>query len=74
MDRFPSDNLDNLLLAMSKVEYRDYVGINLKLAMSLIEIMEEMRAMLEYEINVRDIETFMPAKLQPHKSDNGNFM
>lgn len=74
MNRSPSDNLDNLLLVMSKIEYRDYVGINLKLAKSLIEIMEEMKAMLEYEINVRDIETFMPIKQNPHRSSDGAYM
>ena len=60
MDRIPSDNLDNVLSAMQKMEYRDFVGINLKLAGSLIKVMDTMKAMLEYEIKARDIQIFAP--------------
>ena len=72
MNRQPSDNLDNVLVAISKIEYRDFVGINLKLAESLIKVMDTMKAMLEYEIKVRDVQTFAPRK--NYKSDSGTFM
>ena len=68
VNRASSDNLDNVLLAMSKMEYRDFVGINLKLARSLIKVMDTMKAMLEYEIKVRDIQTFDPQKHKPETS------
>ena len=74
MDKMPSDNIDNLLLALSKMEYRDFIGINLKLAESLIKVMETMKAMLEYEIKVRDVEVFAPQGKQSHKQDNGSYM
>ena len=74
VNRASSDNLDNVLLAMSKMEYRDFIGINLKLAESLIKVMETMKAMLEYEIKVRDVEVFAPQGKQSHKQDNGSYM
>ena len=74
MNRQPSDNLDNVLVAISKIEYRDFVGIDLKLAGSLIKVMDTMKAMLEYEINVRDVEVFASQGKQPHKQSNGSYM
>ena len=74
MNRQPSDNLDNVLVAISKIEYRDFVGINLKLAESLIKVMDTMKAMLEYEIKVRDMQTFAPQGKQPHKQSSGSYM
>ena len=74
MNRAPSDNLDTLLAAFAKLEYRDVVGIKLKLAEALIKDMETTVDMLKYEINVRDVQTFMPSLKQPHKADNGSYM
>jgi len=74
MNRQPSDNLNNVLSAMSKMEYRDFVGINLKLAESLIKVMDTMKAMLDFEIRTRDIQTFAPQGKQPHRQNDGSYM
>lgn len=71
MDRMPSDNLDNLLLALAKLEYRDFVGVNLELAKVLIKLFNKMNAMLDLEINSRTFNAFMPIKKQPHRSSDG---
>mgnify|MGYP001601629366 CR=1 FL=1 len=73
MNRAPSDNLDTLLAAFAKLEYRDVVGIKLKLAEALIKIMEITVEMLKYEIKTRDMQTFMPSTKQPHKGDGGSW-
>ena len=73
MDRIPSDNLDTLLVAFAKLEYRDVVGIKLKLAEALIKVMEATVEMLKYEIKVRDVQEFMPSVKQPHKGDGGSW-
>lgn len=71
MDRARSDHLDDLLLSLSRLEYRDFVGVDKGLAGCLIKLFETMEAMLEYEIKVRDVQTFMPINKQPHKSNSG---
>lgn len=71
MDRMPSDNLDNLLLALAKLEYRDFVGVKPELAKALIKLFNKMNAMLDLEINSRTYNTFMPFKKDPHRSDAG---
>lgn len=74
VNRAPSDNLDTLLAAFAKLEYRDVVGIKLKLAEALIKVMETTVEMLKYEVKVRDVQKFMPPLKQPHKADNGSYM
>ena len=73
MDRMPSDNLDQVLAALARMEYRDFVGIKPKLAEALIKVMNMMTQMLEYEIKSRTIEKFaFPSSIV--KSDDGAFM
>lgn len=71
MYRTPSENLENLLIALSKLEYRDFVGVKPELAESLIKLFKVMEAMLDLEIKSRTINRFMPPVRQPHKQNNG---
>lgn len=68
MDRTPSDNLDNLLLSLSRLEYRDFVGVKPELAKSLIKLFNKMNAMLDLELNSRTFNAFMPLKHKPDSS------
>lgn len=70
MDRIPSDNLDTLLLALAKLEIKDFVGIDINLAKKLIMINNTINAMLDWEIKTRDVQEFMSSN-KKHKSDNG---
>lgn len=69
MDIFQSDNFENLLLAMDKCEIRDFVGVKIELAESLIKCINEMKAMLEWEIKSRTINKFSPPAT--HSMDGG---
>lgn len=74
MDRVPSDHLDDLLLSLSQLEYRDFVGVKPELAKSLIKLFNKMNAMLDLELNSRTLNTFMPFKHNPHRSSDGAYM
>lgn len=71
MDRMRSEHLDDLLLSLSQLEYRDFVGVKPELAKTLIKLFNKMNAMLDLELNSRMYNTFMPFKKNPHRSSDG---
>lgn len=73
LNRAPSDNLDNLLLTLAKLEIKDFVGIDINLAKKLIMVNNQINAMLDWEIKSRTINTFMPPLKQPHRGDSGAY-
>lgn len=74
MDRMASDHLDDLLLSLSRLEYRDFVGVKPELAKALIKLFDKMNAMLDLELNSRIYNTFMPFNKNPHRSSDGAYM
>ncbi len=72
MDRVPSNNLDNLLLALARLEYRDFVGVKPGMAESLIKLFEVMEAMLDFEIKCREINRSMPPVKRQAESGRGS--